>query len=83
MAFVHIERKEGGYAVIYLAKEPVNSMDLELWKQIRAAFAECEADSTINGVIFASGSVQPACSVHAQLRDATDSRRTCSLLGST
>merc|ERR1711865_1135258 len=55
MAFVNIERKEGGYAVIYLAKEPVNSMDLELWKQIRAAFAECEADSTINGVIFASG----------------------------
>merc|ERR1712166_1333077 len=55
MAFVNIERKEGGYAVIYLAKEPVNSMDLELWKQIRTAFAECEADSTINGVIFASG----------------------------
>ena len=55
MAWVSVEKHPDGYAVITLAKEPVNSMDAKLWQQMYDAFMECENDTKVRGVIFKSG----------------------------
>ncbi|CAE8695630.1 unnamed protein product, partial [Polarella glacialis] len=47
--------KDGDVAVVTIAKEPVNSMDLGLWKELLAAFEALEADSEVRGVVFVSG----------------------------
>lgn len=47
--------KEGKIAVVTLAKEPVNSMDLGLWKELLSAVESIEADSEVRGMIFRSG----------------------------
>ena len=47
--------KNKNYAVISLVKEPVNSMNLELWKALAAAINECDSDPNIRGIIFTSG----------------------------
>lgn len=52
---LRITRNEGGWAVLEIVREPVNSMDLALWQQLAAALDELEADPQVRGVIFASG----------------------------
>ena len=53
--YVHIEKKAQGYAVLTLAREPVNSMNLDLWRQLASALDALEADPSVRGVIFQSG----------------------------
>ena len=52
---LQVDRRPGGFAVITLAKEPANVMDLAFWEGLSAALAELEADSAMHGVIFTSG----------------------------
>lgn len=42
--WVRVERREGGYAVLSLQREPVNTMSLELWRRLAGALDELEAD---------------------------------------
>jgi len=52
---VSIDREAGGIAVVTLAKEPVNTMDLSLWEELLAAINTLEADSEVRAVVFRSG----------------------------
>lgn len=52
---LRVERKPGGYAVVTLCKEPVNSLDTRLWTDLAAAIAALEADPAVQGVVIASG----------------------------
>ncbi|CAJ1384370.1 unnamed protein product [Effrenium voratum] len=56
MAAVAVEKLETpkSVAVISFGKEPVNSMDLDFWKQLKAAFEGLEADPAVRGVVFQS-----------------------------
>jgi len=58
MSFVTVEKK-GNHAVLSLAREPVNSLNTEVWRQLKAAFDALEADPEVRGVIFASGLSRP------------------------
>ena len=51
---VKVQRK-GSIAVLALVHEPVNSLNTEVWAQLKAAFDALEADSKVRGVIFTSG----------------------------
>jgi 3,2-trans-enoyl-CoA isomerase len=53
--FVTVDTSKPGYAVVTIAKEPVNSLDLALWAALRDALAVLEADPAVHAVIFASG----------------------------
>lgn len=50
-----IDKQPGGFAVVTLAKEPANVMDLAFWQGLTAILDELEADSSMHGVIFSSG----------------------------
>ena len=52
---VDVDIRPGGYAIVTLAKEPVNSLDLETWQQLEHALDRLEGDPSVSGVIFASG----------------------------
>jgi len=52
---VSLDKRPEGYAVLSLNKEPVNSMDLQLWEQLYAAINTAEQDPEIRGIIFTSG----------------------------
>ena len=54
-AAVQVEVKEGGYAILTIAREPVNSMNLELWKELANKLAELEGNPDIHGLILESG----------------------------
>ena len=55
-AWVRVEeRAGGGYAVVTLAREPVNIMDTALWRQLTAVLDAAEADPRVRGVVFQSG----------------------------
>ena len=54
MPHVRMERREGGFAIVWLQREPVNTMDLAFWKELAAALAAAEADPSVRGLIFAS-----------------------------
>jgi len=58
MTFVKVE-KRGSYAILSLAREPVNSLNTEVWSQLKAAFDALEADPDVRGVVFASGLSRP------------------------
>eukprot|EP00931_Biecheleriopsis_adriatica_P054781 TRINITY_DN32271_c0_g1_i1.p1 TRINITY_DN32271_c0_g1~~TRINITY_DN32271_c0_g1_i1.p1 ORF type:complete len:265 (+),score=69.08 TRINITY_DN32271_c0_g1_i1:67-861(+) len=49
-----LEKLGDGIAVISLAKEPVNTMNLEFWQQLLATFQSAEADAEVRGVVFQS-----------------------------
>lgn len=52
----HIQvTRRGSYAIVSLAKEPVNTMDLAFWEALTATLDSLEADSSCRGVIFQSG----------------------------
>jgi 3,2-trans-enoyl-CoA isomerase len=48
-------QKRQGYAIISVGKEPVNSFDTAMWQALHAAVQAVEADSSMRGVIIASG----------------------------
>ena len=52
---VHVDVRPGGYAIVTLTKEPVNSLDLDAWQQLEQALDRLEQDPSVSGVIFASG----------------------------
>ena len=54
-SFLFIEIKSYGYAVLTICREPVNSMNLDLWRQLSAALESLEADPNVRGLIFQSG----------------------------
>lgn len=49
---LRITRNAGGWALLEIVREPVNSMDLALWQQLAAALGELEADPQVR---FGSG----------------------------
>lgn len=53
--FLSIDKKDGGYAIVSLNREPVNSMNLDLWRQLSTTLDALEADRSVRGVIFRSG----------------------------
>lgn len=55
MPHVRTERRDSGYAIIWLQREPVNTMDLAFWRELAQALADAEADPAVRGLIFASG----------------------------
>jgi 3,2-trans-enoyl-CoA isomerase len=56
MQYVTVERPLGrAWALVTVAKEPVNSFDTALWAALRDAIASLEADATVRGVVIASG----------------------------
>lgn len=44
--------KYNGFARIIMAREPVNSMNLEFWQRLHELLLQCEATPEIRGVIF-------------------------------
>ena len=44
---VTVNKAGGGVAVVTLAKEPVNSMDLDLWRRLQGALNQCEQDPEV------------------------------------
>ncbi|PNH09389.1 Enoyl-CoA delta isomerase 1, mitochondrial [Tetrabaena socialis] len=53
--YVSVETRPGGIAIVTVAKEPVNSMDLDMWMRLDQAIAGLEADPSITAVIIVSG----------------------------
>ena len=54
MAIIKVE-KRNNYVIIWLMKEPVNLMGMDVWTELKQKFDELEADKSVRGVIFASG----------------------------
>ena len=54
-SWVQIDRKPGGYAIVSLCKEPANTLDFNLWRQLADAVQELEQDTSVRGIIIASG----------------------------
>lgn len=52
---VHVDIRPGGYAILTLQKEPVNSLDLITWQQLEKALDELEANMSVSGLIIMSG----------------------------
>jgi len=46
------------YGIITMCREPVNSMNLDFWKQLFSSFESLEKNHSIRGVIFRSGLVR-------------------------
>ncbi|GLC38055.1 hypothetical protein PLESTB_000441900 [Pleodorina starrii] len=53
--FVTVDVQSGGIAVVTMAKEPVNSMDLAMWSRLDQVLMDLEADASVHAVVFASG----------------------------
>lgn len=54
-SYVNTEVKDEGYAVVTICREPVNSMNLDLWQQLAQCLVQLEEDPKVRGVIFQSG----------------------------
>ena len=56
LQFLRVERKPGGYALVLLCHEPVNTMGLAVWRELAATLAQLEGEQpAVRGVVFASG----------------------------
>ncbi|GLI69176.1 hypothetical protein VaNZ11_013745 [Volvox africanus] len=53
--FVRVDVQASGIAVVTIAKEPVNSMDLAMWVQLDRVLLALEADNSITAIVFTSG----------------------------
>lgn len=57
--YIQIERKAvgklGNYAIVTIAREPVNSMNRDVWQQLLKTLTDLENESKMRGVIFCSG----------------------------
>lgn len=52
-SYMRVERHAAeGYALVVLAREPVNTMNLAFWQQLAATLTELEGDPAIRGAIF-------------------------------
>ena len=58
MSLLRVQR-HNNYAVVALKREPVNSLNTELWEQLKAVLDELEDDAAIRGLIFTSGLARP------------------------
>lgn len=54
-SFVTYELNKAGYAVVTICREPVNSMNLELWQQLASTLNTLEANPEVRGLLFQSG----------------------------
>lgn len=54
MGYLKVERK-AGYAIVSLCREPVNTLNLALWQQLKESLTELEADPNVEGIIYTSG----------------------------
>lgn len=45
--FLRIERRPGGYALVVLCREPVNTMNLAYWRQLTETLDELEGDPEV------------------------------------
>jgi 3,2-trans-enoyl-CoA isomerase len=54
MKYITIQEK-GSFALVTIKREPVNSMNLDLWKELRATVTKLESDVNIRGILFNSG----------------------------
>lgn len=52
---VTVDRRPEGFAIATIAREPVNSMDLGLWRELLEVLEALEAEEAVRGVIWASG----------------------------
>ncbi|ORX84061.1 ClpP/crotonase [Basidiobolus meristosporus CBS 931.73] len=57
--YVTADIKSDGYAVITIKREPVNSMNMDVWVQLLSALDELENNPKVRGVIFQSGISRP------------------------
>lgn len=56
MQHLTVERPPGRpWALLLIAKEPVNSMDTALWSALGAKLRELEGDASLRGLVVASG----------------------------
>ncbi len=53
--YIKVDKRPTGYAVATIAREPVNSMHLELWRELLATLEALEADPAVRGVVWVSG----------------------------
>jgi len=56
--YVHTEFKHLGkaqYAIVTLNREPVNSLNLDLWSQLLSTLTELESNPRVRGIIFTTG----------------------------
>ncbi|KAI8919823.1 ClpP/crotonase [Powellomyces hirtus] len=57
--FVTADIQPSGYAMVAIKREPVNSMDMELWKQLLQTLDACESDAKVRGIVFHSTLAKP------------------------
>jgi Delta3-Delta2-enoyl-CoA isomerase len=55
MGHLKIEKMPGGVALVSLCREPVNTLDLTMWRELKDSLTQLEKDSSIRGVIYCSG----------------------------
>lgn len=51
-SWVTLDDSDKGFARIVMAREPVNSMNLEFWQRLQELLYQCEETPEIRGVIF-------------------------------
>ncbi len=54
-SYLKVEKRESGYVVLSIGREPVNSMNLDLWRQLSDQLDQLEKNSSVRGLIFRSG----------------------------
>ncbi|KAK9759430.1 hypothetical protein K7432_017628 [Basidiobolus ranarum] len=57
--YVNADIKSDGYAVITIQREPVNSMNMDVWIQLLSTLDELESNPKVRGIIFHSGLSRP------------------------
>jgi 3,2-trans-enoyl-CoA isomerase len=55
MTKIILKSIKDSFAVLTIKREPVNSMNLDLWEQLLEALDECEKDPKTRGIIITSG----------------------------
>ncbi|KAK9763936.1 hypothetical protein K7432_008974 [Basidiobolus ranarum] len=53
--YIYSDIKSNGYAIITIKREPVNSMNKDVWVQLSRTLDELESNGKVRGVIFHSG----------------------------
>ncbi|TPX63234.1 hypothetical protein SpCBS45565_g06778 [Spizellomyces sp. 'palustris'] len=56
--FINVTTR-GNYALVSIRREPVNSMNLEMWEQLLETLTSLENDKKVRGVVFHSGLSRP------------------------
>ncbi|KAJ3017722.1 hypothetical protein HKX48_003414 [Thoreauomyces humboldtii] len=58
-SYVTVDIKPEGFAFLSIKREPVNSMDHDLWVQLQSHLTQLEEDPKVRGVVFHSGLARP------------------------